>query len=496
MSSTRPNSSRSSLDNSQVDDTAPTPAEWLKERLENARVECALLPHSFIVPRDVQEDLITESRITNVIRAHSSNISEDRAKAYAKKTYQYAPHLFATLAFIKRGADICALLDEGITDETLPLVRKQDDRSALYRKDGTPIKAMKTWQWKHLEKFDRVQWWIISHVFNYGEHYRLDEKTILPFIPLGANEGTLVKKQGGYSELYPVRIHSAHHKFWPNIRQDNKPLVAVKALFSSDRREFERESEILYALGCKDHPHLIKLLATYEIGNNFHLMFPYANANLRKYWEDHATPSFDANTVLWSLQQMSGFASGLSLLHNYKNGEQWWGRHGDIKPENILWFAQDQSYFLSDCDPMGVLQIADFGLGRFHSRESRSRVKVDTLFSSLTYEPPECKMGLPVSRAYDIWSLGCIYLEFITWLLQGSKAIDDFADYRGRYTTDTEIYYDDNFFTIVMEEGVQRATTREEVIDWSDKLHANHNCSQLIHDLLDFTISGLLVVET
>ena len=305
--------------------------------------------------------------------------------------------------------------------------------------------------------------------------------------------------------------------------QDNKPLVAVKALFSSDRKEFERESEILHTLGGKDHPHLIKLLATYEIGNKFHLMFPYANANLRKYWEDHATPSFDANTVLWSLRQMSGIASGLSLIHNFKvtipasgldpktsnirltkgrvielkfkNGEQWWGRHGDIKPENILWFAQDQSCFLSDCDPMGVLQIADFGLGRFHGRDSRSRVKADTVFTSPTYEPPECKMGLLVSRAYDIWSLGCIYLEFITWLLQGSKAIDDFADHRGRYTTDTEID-DDNFFTIVMEDGVRRATTREEVIDWSDKLHANHNCSQLIHDLLDLTMSGLLVVET
>lgn len=298
--------------------------------------------------------------------------------------------------------------------------------------------------------------------------------------------------------------------------------MAVKQLFFSDETEFRKESTILKALGPKNHPHLIKLLTTYEMGKKYHLMFPYANANLRKYWEDHPFPSFDGDTVLWSLKQMSGIAKGLQLIHDFRvtvplsvpgagtidirlgkgkglgqlkveKGEQWFGRHGDIKPENVLWFAKD--HYSPYPHHMGVLQIADFGLGRFHGRDSRSGVNPETVISSPTYEPPECKMKLPVSRAYDIWSLGCIYLEFITWLLRGSAAIDGFADFRGRYATDTGIN-DDNFFTITTEEGMPKATVREQVSAWSEQLHSDKNCSKLIHDLLDLTMSELLVIES
>jgi serine/threonine protein kinase len=314
-------------------------------------------------------------------------------------------------------------------------------------------------------------------------------------------------------------LHSDHGS---DTRQENEPLVAVKQLFSSDETEFKKESTILQALGPKNHPHLIKLLATYEMGKKYHLMFPYANANLRKYWDDHPTPSFDRDTALWSLKQMAGIASGLQLIHDFRvtvplsvpgagavdvrlgkgigfgqlkvqKGEQWFGRHGDIKPENILWFVKD--LYSPQSHPMGVLQIADFGLGRFHGRDSRSGVNPETILSSPTYEPPECKMRLPVSRAYDIWSLGCIYLEFITWLLRGSAAIDDFADFRGRDATDTGIN-DDNFFTIANEDGIPKANIREEVLVWSEGLHADKNCSKLIHDLLELTMSELLVIES
>lgn len=304
--------------------------------------------------------------------------------------------------------------------------------------------------------------------------------------------------------------------------QDTEPLVAVKQLFSSEESEFLKESTILQALGPKNHSHLIKLLATYEMGKKYHLMFPYANANLRKYWENHPNPKFDRDTVLWSLEQMTGIASGLQLIHDFRvtvplsvpgagtgdirlgkgkdmvqlkvqSGEQLFGRHGDIKPENVLWFANNQ--YSPQPHPMGVLQIADFGLGRFHGRDSRSRVNPETIVSSPTYEPPECKMCLPVSRAYDIWSLGCIYLEFITWLLRGSAAIDGFADFRGRDATDTGIN-DDNFFTITTEDGMPKAVVREPVSAWSKELHTDKNCSMLIHELLDLTMSELLVIES
>jgi serine/threonine protein kinase len=290
-------------------------------------------------------------------------------------------------------------------------------------------------------------------------------------------------------------------------------LIAIKQLFSPDETEFLKERTILKSLGHKKHPHLIKLLATYKQGNKYHLMFPYANANLRTYWDKRPTPEFNKDTVLWSLKQMKGIANGLFLIHNFtvtyplaveggirvqgdgqlsvKKDEELFGRHGDMKPENILWF----DHTTGTQDPMGVLQIADFGLGRFHGRESRSRVNPDTIVSSPTYEPPECKLRRPVSRAYDIWSLGCIFLEFVTWLLKGSAEIDGFADFRGRDATDTGIN-EDNFFTIISKIEGTEAVIREEVQQWVDQLHEHERCSAVIHELLNLVMDGLLKISS
>jgi serine/threonine protein kinase len=188
-------------------------------------------------------------------------------------------------------------------------------------------------------------------------------------------------------------------------------------------------------------------------------------------------------------------------------GEEKFGRHGDIKPENILWFEQVSGSSIQD--EGGVLKIADFGLGRFHGRDSRSNVDFRKVTASPTYEPPECKLERPVSRAYDIWSLACLYLEFVTWLLEGTEKIEKFGDARGEImepliTIDGKIFTiarsgtisDDNFFTILNGENGKHAIVRKAVVEWVDRLHAHEACSQLIHDLLDLVMADLLKIDS
>jgi serine/threonine protein kinase len=174
-----------------------------------------------------------------------------------------------------------------------------------------------------------------------------------------------------------------------------------------------------------------------------------------------------------------------------RRGEELFGRHGDIKPENILWFDKGSC---ETQDAMGVLQITDYGLGRFHGRDSHSQTSPG--FGSLspcpTYEPPESKLRLPVSRNYDIWSLGCLYLDFITWLLKGSAEIGGFSDFRGHDDPQSGLN-DDAFFTI-NRDGT--AKLREEVVIWVNQLHEHDRCSQLIHDLMDLVMNDLLIVES
>jgi serine/threonine protein kinase len=309
--------------------------------------------------------------------------------------------------------------------------------------------------------------------------------------------------------------------------QEEHPRVAIKTLLeTNNKEEYEKERSILVKLGPYNHSHLIKLLATYLLKEHYHFIFPCAQANLRNYWEMRKHPTFDRVTLLWSLRQMYGLASALELIHTFRTtidlkppggvlldddsklevekGEEKYGRHGDIKPENILWFRQ--ALDVEEVDKLGVLQITDFGLGRFHGRESRSNVDHKTVNATPTYEPPECKLEKPVSRAYDIWSMACLYLEFVTWLLEGSQAIHEFGDARGerreplliindkRYTIVRDaIINDDNFFTILRDENnLRSAVIREAVIQWVERLHMHRNCSKALHELLNLVMDDLL----
>lgn len=217
------------------------------------------------------------------------------------------------------------------------------------------------------------------------------------------------------------------------------------------------------------------------------------------------------SVVKWSSKQMGGLAEGLAKVHVCKvmiplspvgagnvriqaggeelkvqSGEEWFGRHGDIKPENVLFFETEN-----------VLKLADFGLGRFHGRDSRSKVNPETITFTSTYEPPEVKIGKAVSREYDIWSLGCLYLEFATWLLKGFQAIEkEFVDCRLEPHDGLDAFHDDSFYSIIKHNGEKQAKIREGVNKWVVELHQDERCSQFIHDLLDLVMNEMLLVNS
>ena len=129
------------------------------------------------------------------------------------------------------------------------------------------------------------------------------------------------------------------------------------------------------------------------------------------------------------MKQMLGLATALHVLHTHFQC-----RHGDIKPDNILCLTEDNQI---------VLKIADFGISRIHHAQTIYRKSATTSFMlTPSYQGPEVEFEnadenapRPRSRRYDIWSLGCVFLEFSIWLLHGPKAIEEFAQARGRYGT-------------------------------------------------------------
>ncbi|KAM3075311.1 hypothetical protein ACMFMG_007247 [Clarireedia jacksonii] len=491
--------------------------QTLFKQLEDAEEYITKPYFARIIPRGRLEAILTFEAVADDMALNYPGLEKESIDKYAKKVVEEAKKLYAILVLIHQGSIIRQVLDEKIFDTDLPLIYNKPKKmpkqepSFLGTNKG-PVKSFESWPDKLKASFAEVQWRMLAKVFCLGGDYELDENDLLPFMPL--EEGEDVRKQGAYGKVYPVRIFPSHHEFKLN---DPQALVAVKELLSPDETEFKKEVDVLRMLGSRtSHPNLIKLLATFKQGTQYHLIFPWAHGNLRKYWQDYPNPEFEIQTVIWCMEQMAGLTGALKRVHNCRSsfprdvngagtsgvrildntklsvvkGEEKFGRHGDIKPENILYFAESSQ----NCYTTHILKLADFGLGRFHGRDSRSGLSPSGIRSSPTYEPPECHLRKSVSRSYDIWSLGCVFLEFATWLMKGVTEVDEFAEFRG--TTNVYGIDDDNFFTLLYsKDQTLDAKVRPEVKNWALQLHQHEKCSELIHDLLDTIMMRLLLIE-
>lgn len=248
----------------------------------------------------------------------------------------------------------------------------------------------------------------------------------------------------------------------------------MKQLRSRSKIDFDREVEALRLFRNDTDQHLIKLLATYHDGEFYSMIFPWADKNLRDYWEYDPRPANNYDTILWSMTQCSGIAEALRKIHysqfqrqrdnrNVLNMPRM-GRHGDIKPENILWFPPETGMRVKN---QGILALSDFGLARFHRVESAHRLYYRELAASPTYRAPESDLNGFISPSWDIWTLGCVYLEFLIWYLQGWAAVDKFSEHR--LECDSAPYaQEDKYFTLD-EKAEFGAYRKSPVIRVSDK---------------------------
>lgn len=118
---------------------------------------------------------------------------------------------------------------------------------------------------------------------------------------------------------------------------------------------------------------------------------------------------------------MLGLMDAIQVLHENNI------RHGDIKPQNILYFTVP----MGEASGHGTLVLADFGVSKFHEFGTGLRNAVtETMEATVFYEAPEVeydrRQNRPRSRRYDMWSAGCMLLEFTVWLLYGFDAITEF----------------------------------------------------------------------
>ncbi|EUC43335.1 hypothetical protein COCMIDRAFT_101076 [Bipolaris oryzae ATCC 44560] len=265
--------------------------------------------------------------------------------------------------------------------------------------------------------------------------YELDRGTRLPWLSIET------KSTGGTGLVHQVEIHPSHHNFSKSGSTEN-PKFALKEIDASEQRAYRKELHALEktCAHAQTENHLIKLLLTFQHGNTFYLLFEWADGNLQQFWDKNTFIERTPSNELWAAQQCLGLARAVSRIHGLSSWHEIrrkrkrsnsiesqnqdkseWGRHGDIKPENILWFEEHGTL-------RRHLVISDLGLARYHTEFSKSLVP-RALIDGITwgYRAPEVDFRESISQKYDIFSLGCVFLEFCVWYLQGSQHVVDFG---------------------------------------------------------------------
>lgn len=458
------------------------------------------------IAKDQLSKILAEDRVRNELTRHfEDSLNEETIAKYAKtichgtasqreisgcdrKTDEITfIKVLAILIIIEKTNYIIKLLKEDVNDSELPLVkvsRPNEEKLFDLRVRRDPYKVLRSFQkrWNQLDirNFDEWQWTTVPVEFDqpteHGEvqHYQLEEQRILPFVKDSREQkphfSRRTELEGGFASVFQVAIHPQHHEFQTLPDKTGQSYFAVKRLHSQNKQAFQREVEMLNKFSGNKHDHLISLLATYEQFGRFFLVFDWAEADLQAYWRKvNRMPAFDRQTVLWMAKQCRGIASGIIKIHEHVsiyakedsnrpvNKNVVFGHHGDIKPENVLWFAEPDQ---EDCNVGGTLKLSDFGLAEVSVHRTISMAPKSKWGVSLGYRAPEADLhrGPAIGRSYDIWTLGCLYLEFITWMLGGSQLLDEFLEARKARDATWHDIETHTFFELKLDRGTGEPT--------------------------------------
>jgi hypothetical protein len=108
------------------------------------------------------------------------------------------------------------------------------------------------------------------------------------------------------------------------------------------------------------------------------------------------------------------------------------------------------------------------------------------------YESPERGNSLePDPRISDLWSIGCIILEFLIWLLYGWDELKYFRDILWDFGDVVRFYQPSG------QESISRAKVHTTIVAWMDYMAKDQECSGMtaLGALLWWVRQGLLIVE-
>ncbi|MCJ1475995.1 hypothetical protein MMC13_004659 [Lambiella insularis] len=242
--------------------------------------------------------------------------------------------------------------------------------------------------------------------------YKLDRQLLVPraFWTLGNDQLFSLRwlGSGATASVDEVKYEGASESIARKV---------IKYRYPGDREKAIREAYIMH---CLQHPHIVRLLTSYSDAITATLMMQPAADYTLSYYLRTCSASAPVGRESWTW--FGCLASGLQHMHD--RGVF----HGDIKPDNIL-ISNKQVYY------------TDFGLSDIIP-DDRSTIS-EAMFMTKQYAAPEVKRGKR-GKPSDVWSLGCVFLELMTLLLNQNVSERYVVEYGHENRRDCDFSYSSN----------------------------------------------------
>lgn len=270
----------------------------------------------------------------------------------------------------------------------------------------------------------------------------------------------------------------------------------------NDPKEWARAATALGIVGRYNLSYVVDVKAMFTKASIFYLLLPWADGgNLMDFWKRHDSyekrrviADQSIRDIIWQLREIS---RSLEFLHDFKKNGKASYRHGNLKSENILvfWASEKKE------DVPGTWKMADFGLAEKHEEATGERNRLNAAsirgrgWGTISYKPPEAfsNTNSPTSRFFDIWSMGCIILQLITWLIRGidgvKKLTRNTASHRGVLFS---FFWDGDYHA---KQGWSNITVHDEVTKLIRELKQGLKASPALLDLLAVVETQLLVIK-